>query len=144
MKENLKTPIHLWIVGILAVLWNSGGVFDFVMTNKRDEGYMEQLTSEHVVFLDAMPSWAIASWAVAVFAAFLASILLLMRKRIAVEIFTLGLIAMTISFFRNFVLADGGKIMGAGAALYMTIAIALIQILLVFYAVKMKAKGVLC
>ncbi len=143
MKENQKTPAHLWIVGIQAVLWNFGGVFDFIMTNIRDEGYMKKLTPEHIVLLDAMPGWAIASWAVAVFAAFLASILLLMRKKIAVEIFTLGLIAMTISYFHNFVLADGGKIMGRGAPLYVTILIAVIQILLVFYAVKMKAKGIL-
>ena len=27
-----KAPVHLWIVGILAVLWNAVGAFDYFAT----------------------------------------------------------------------------------------------------------------
>jgi hypothetical protein len=29
---NIVTPWHLWLVGVLALLWNSFGAFDYVMT----------------------------------------------------------------------------------------------------------------
>ena len=33
MNDNTsKTPVHLWIVGILALLWNAVDAFDFLAT----------------------------------------------------------------------------------------------------------------
>jgi len=31
-----KTPIHLWVVGILAILWNSIGAVDYLMTQTQN------------------------------------------------------------------------------------------------------------
>jgi hypothetical protein len=30
-----KTPLHLWIVAVLALLWNAVGAFDYVATQLR-------------------------------------------------------------------------------------------------------------
>ena len=32
MNQATKAPVHLWIVGILAVLWNAIGCFDYYAT----------------------------------------------------------------------------------------------------------------
>ena len=37
MNSSVKTPVHLWVVGILAVLWNSAGAFDYSATQFRVE-----------------------------------------------------------------------------------------------------------
>ena len=38
MDENTaQTPIHLWIVGGLATLWNAFGCYDYFMTRTRGE-----------------------------------------------------------------------------------------------------------
>jgi hypothetical protein len=42
------TPKHLWIVGVLALVWNSVGAFDYVMTETQNAGYMAQFTAEQV------------------------------------------------------------------------------------------------
>ncbi|MCP4895894.1 MAG: hypothetical protein GY906_02880, partial [bacterium] len=34
------TPIHLWIVGVLALLWNAMGAFDYLATQLKLEFYM--------------------------------------------------------------------------------------------------------
>jgi hypothetical protein len=31
-----KTPWHLWVVGILSLLWNAFGGYDYTMTQLRD------------------------------------------------------------------------------------------------------------
>ena len=36
----IKTPWHLWLVGVVAVLFNGIGVFDYVMSMTRGASYM--------------------------------------------------------------------------------------------------------
>ena len=33
--QTAKAPLHLWIVGVLAVLWNAIGAFDYSATQLR-------------------------------------------------------------------------------------------------------------
>ena len=40
MIETVKTPWHLWLVGVLSLLWNGVGAFVFVQTTTRGEAYM--------------------------------------------------------------------------------------------------------
>ncbi|WP_292093733.1 hypothetical protein [Brevundimonas sp.] len=35
MIERMKTPWHLWLVGVLSLLWSSYGAFDFIQTTTR-------------------------------------------------------------------------------------------------------------
>ena len=51
--SKTKTPIHLWIVSILAVLWNAMGAFDYIATQYRLESYMSQFTPEQLEYFYA-------------------------------------------------------------------------------------------
>ena len=35
-----SAPWHLWVVGIVSLLWNAFGAYDFIMTNTQGEAYM--------------------------------------------------------------------------------------------------------
>ena len=35
---SARAPAHLWIVGILALLWNCFGCYDYLMTAMRQHG----------------------------------------------------------------------------------------------------------
>ena len=37
----MKTPKHLWIVGILYLLWSTMGVLDFIMTHTNNQTWLE-------------------------------------------------------------------------------------------------------
>jgi hypothetical protein len=140
----LKTPWHIWLIGVIALLFNSIGVFDFVMSMARGAQYQASagMTPDQIAHYQAMPGWMTLVWAVGVFGAFLASILLLLRRKLALPVFVLSLAAFLVSLLYTYVLTDGGAVMGQ----QMAITSAVIAGLLVFfswYSRFMTARGVL-
>lgn len=102
----MKAPLHLWVIGLLMLLWNGMGAMDYVMTVSRDPDYLAQFTPERLAFLDAFPSWAKASWALAVWLYVLGSIFILLRSRHAVWMLTGGLFFMIVTTIHNLFLAE--------------------------------------
>ncbi|NNJ77956.1 MAG: hypothetical protein HKP19_01735, partial [Xanthomonadales bacterium] len=67
MQEHLvKTPFHLWLIGILAVLWNAIGAFDYTATQMQMDFYMSQFSEEQLAYFYGFPAWVDAAWAIAV------------------------------------------------------------------------------
>lgn len=144
IKANVRTPWHLWLVGVFAVLFNAIGVFDFVMAMWQGAAYMAKagMTPDQIAHYQNMPSWMTIVWAIGVFGAFLASILLLLRRRFALPVFSVSLAAFLVSLLYTYVLTDGGAVMGQ----QMAITSAVIAALLAFfigYARSMIARQVL-
>ena len=137
------TPRHLWIIGIIALLWNAMGAMDYVMTQTRNEAYMSQFTPEQLEFFYGFPGWVIAAWAIAVWGGLLGTVLLLLRKRLAVSVFLASLIAMVITVIQNYVLSNGLEVAGDPFALAFTAAIFLVAVALYFYARSMQKRGIL-
>jgi hypothetical protein len=139
---SIKVPRHLWIVGVLALLWNAIGAFDYTATQMRIESYMSQFTPEQLAYFYSFPSWVVAGWAIAVWASLLGSASLLLRKDWAVWLFGAALVGMAVTTIHNYVLTDGIKLMGAGGATFSAV-IWIIALALFFYARRMAARGVL-
>ena len=137
-----KAPIHLWIVGILALLWNAIGAFDYTATQMQMDFYMSQFTQEQLDYFYGFPAWADAAWAIAVWASLLASILLLLRKALAAWLFGLAILAMVVTSVYNFFLTDGMAVMGEGAMTF-TVVIWVIALFLYFYSGAMAKRRVL-
>ena len=81
MNEAVKTPWHLWAVGIISLLWNAFGAFDYVMTKLKNPEYMAAFTPEQQAYFYSFPLWANLGWALGVWGSVLGSILLLARRR---------------------------------------------------------------
>jgi hypothetical protein len=138
-----KTPWHLWVVAVLALLWNSGGAFDYVMTQTRNASYMSSFTPEQLAYFYGFPKWAIATWALSVWGGVLGSLLLLLRRRLAVLVFAASLAAMLPTFFHNFVLTDGLAVMGGLGGLLFAAVIVIAGVTLWLYARSLAAKDIL-
>ena len=140
----LKTPWHLWFVGVVAVLFNAIGVFDFVMSMAQGAEYQASagMTPEQIAHYQTMPSWMIVVWAVGVFGAFIASFLLLLRKKMAIPVFVISLAAFFISLLYTYVLTDGGAVMGQAMAIASAV-IAVLLLLFIGYSRRMSLQGVL-
>jgi hypothetical protein len=136
------TPAHLWIIGILAVVWNAIGAYDYTATQYKFESYMSQFTPEQLDYFYSFPVWMDAAWAIAVWAAVLGSIVLLMRKALAAWLFGISILGLGASTVYNFILSDGMAIMGEGAATFSAI-IWLIALFLYFYSSAMAKRRVL-
>lgn len=140
----IKTPWHLLAVGIFAALFNFIGVFDFTMAHVQGPKYLESagMTPPQVAHYMAMPIWATAIWAIGVFAAFIASLVLLLRRRAAYPLFVLSLAAFAVHLFYEYVLTNGGALMGQMMAITSAV-IAALLVLFAWYARAMTARGVL-
>ncbi len=142
MNETKKTPWHIWVVGIVSLLWNAMGALDYAMTQFRVESYMGQFTEEQLAFFYSFPSWVQATWAIAVWGAVLGSILILLRKKLAVPVFWVALIAMVLTSIHNFFLSEVSMtdIAGTGALVF-SLAIFVVSVLLVIYATVQSRNG---
>lgn len=140
-----KTPWHLWVVGALSLLWNAGGVVDFTMTQTRNEAYMKAFAPEQLAYFYGFPLWVIVAWGVATWGSMAGSLLLLLRRKLAVPVNGAVLLGMALTFGHNFILTDGLKIMGGegiGPVIF-TAAIVVVGVLLFVYARAMRQRGVL-
>ncbi len=45
-----RRPLHLWVIGVVALLWNAMDAFDYVMTQTKNEAYMSAFTLEQLSF----------------------------------------------------------------------------------------------
>jgi hypothetical protein len=140
---TVKVPWHTWLIGVFALLFNSIGVFDFMMSMVQGAEYLASagMTPAQIAHYQAMPPWMTVVWAVGVFGAFLASILLLLRKKLALPVFSVSLAAFLVSLLYTYVLTNGGAVMDR----QMAITSAVIAGLLVFfswYSRLMTARGV--
>jgi hypothetical protein len=140
--QTAKAPLHLWIVGVLAVLWNAIGAFDYTATQLRIEAYMSAFTPEQLAYFYGFPAWTVAAWAFGVWGALLGSIALLLRKAWAVWAFGISIAGMALTTIHNFVLTDGAALMGPGALAFSAV-IWVIALFLFFYARAMAKRGVL-
>jgi len=138
-----KAPWHFWVVGIVALLWNSVGAMDYFMTQTRNEGYMSQFTPEQLEYFYAFPTWLVALWAIAVWGGVLGALLLLARMRLAVTVFLVSLISMATTTVYSYGISNGMEVVGDTFSLVFTAVIFLIALSLYGYARTMHAKGIL-
>ncbi len=134
----VRTPTHLWIVGILSLLWNAFGCFNYLMAQT---GRLE-LTAEMQAWMDGFSTWMNAAWAIGVWFSLLGSLLLLARSRFAELAFGLSLAGLTANTLAQLVLnPPPGGVGPADLGILATIWVILIA--LIFYARTMRARGVL-
>lgn len=139
-----RTPWHLWLVGVLSLLWNAMGAFDYVMTQTRNADYLAQFTPEQQAYFVSFPLWVQGTWAIAIFGSVLGSILLLLRNRHAVTAFWVAMLAMIATTIHNFILGDTKMFEIVDTiALVFTAAIFVVAVLLVYYSTRMRGRGVL-
>jgi len=140
-----KTPWHLWLVGGIAILFNSIGAFDHVMSMAQGRGhYMASagMTAAQIAHYEEMPVWMTAVWTIGVWSAMLASVLLLLRRKLALPVFALSLAAFLLSLVYSYVLTDGGAILGRPMAITSAVITAMLLFFL-WYSWREAKRGVL-
>lgn len=142
MSKAVSVPKHLWIVGILALLWNLMGAVDYVMTQTRNEAYMAQFDQAQLDYFYGVPVWFVFFWALAVWGSVLGSVLLLLRKRGAVGVFAVSFVSMLVTTVYSYGLSNGREVMGATGMVF-SLVIFVVALGLVLYSQAMRGRGVL-
>ena len=146
--ETTRTPIHLWIVGVIATLWNGFGCFDYFMTRTKGAAYIESMMptidgDAMMAYINSFPIWAAFGWGLGVWAGLVGSILLLVRHRWAVAVLGLSLIGAVIGIGYQLANPVGIVEVSQGVNGMMSYIIIVIAVALFVYARAMQRKGVL-
>ena len=141
---STPTPMHLWIVGILSLLWNAFGAYDYLMTELGNAAYLESIGfgPEEQAWMAAFPVWAVALWAIGVWGSVAGSILLLLRSRHAATAFILSLAGSLGSFGYQFT-SDKPASLESGLPVVMPVVIVILIVAQWYYARRQAAAGVL-
>jgi hypothetical protein len=143
MDGSTKSPVHLWIVGILSALWNAFGCYDYLMTQTGNAAYLAMSTPAYRAYSDSYPMWMDTAWAFGVWGALAGSLLLLARSRHAVTAFAVSLLGLAIGTTYQYVLSSPPPEMSSGMMVGMNLAIWAVAIALLVYALRMRRNGVL-
>lgn len=139
----VKTPLHLWFVGTVAVLWNAVGVFDYLMKKLEVSWYMAEFTPTQIEYFANYPAWATAFWAIGVWCALGGSIAILLRSQAAVPLYAFSLIGLAgTTVYTNF-MSDGMAAMDGFGYVLFSLAIWVILVGLLLYSLAMRKRGVL-
>jgi len=138
-----RAPSHLWIVGILALLWNAFGCYDYLMTVIGDQAYLAKMSTDQLTYMDSLPSWLTAFWALGVWGGLVGSILLLMRNRYSVWAYGLSFIGAIVGMgYQMFVVKMPASMTG-GAMAFLPWVIIIVAAFLLWYSRSEEKKGVL-
>lgn len=141
MRLTRATPWHLWAVGVVALLWNGYGGYDYVMTQTNNAAYLAQFTAEQRAYFDSFPLWMEAVWAIGVWGGVLGAVLLLLRSKWAFQAFLASLIAFAVSVVFG-QMSGGSAVMGMTGMVFSAV-IFVLGLIFVMYSRMMTRKGVL-
>ena len=137
------TPWHLWLVGILGLLWSLMGVVSFMLTEMKVEAVMSRYPQAQRDYFESFPMWAVVVWAIGVFGGVIGCILLLLKKRLASPVLLVSLIGAIASNLGGLFLLGGMKVMQETGGVGFTAVPIVIGAFLAYYAHAVKKKGVL-
>ena len=140
---SARTPVHVWVVGIFGALWNGYACYEYLMTNMKNEAFLAHVPADQLAYMNALPVWLTAFWAIGVWGGLAASLLLLMRSRYSVLLYGLSLIGAVVGLGYQMFMTDRPASMTQGAMAIIPWMIIAICLALFLYARAMAAKGVL-
>ena len=137
---SVKPPTWLWVVSIIALLWNLAGVGAYLSQAFTPDDVFAQMEQAVQDLINQTPAWATAAFAVAVWGGALGSLLLILRRKLAHTVLIISLVGILVQMFYNFFMSNSMEVYGPDGAI-MPIMVILIGVGLVLFAKKGKAVG---
>lgn len=134
-----KTPWHVWVVGVLTLLWNSIGGFSYTMTRLGKLADLGMGEAE-IAYFASHPVWANTFWALGVWGAIAGSVLILLRSRFAVHAVVVALIGLAGSNTYQYAMSDIPESLQSPA---LTLMIWVSTLFMLWYAMRQSKAGVL-
>ena len=143
-----RTPIHLWIIGGLSLLWSCFGAYDYLMTRMRNADYLASAMpgvdpQAALAWIDRFPLYAQLGWGLGVWMGLLGSVMLLVRSRWSVGAYGLSLVGAVLGLGYQIVAAPPLEGAHGPMMTVMPYVIILLALGLFLYARAMAKKGLL-
>ena len=140
MSNLTKAANWFLVVVVLAIIWNAMGVTAYIMSvTMSTEDFLKLSQAEQDIH-NATPAWAKGAFAFAVFGGLLGSLLLLLKKSLALPVLIVSFIAILVQMYNAFFIQDSFAVFGPGGTI-MPIMVIVIAALLIWLAKSAKAKN---
>ncbi|MEM7701864.1 MAG: hypothetical protein AAF251_07995 [Pseudomonadota bacterium] len=137
--DRPSAPWHLWAVGVLTLLWNSIGGFSYTMTRLGKLADLGMGEAE-IAYFASHPAWANTFWALGVWGAIAASVLILLRSRFAVQATLVAIVGLLGSNTYQYAMSDIPESLQSPT---LTLLIWATTLFMLFYASRQTRAGVL-
>lgn len=137
-----KAPASVWVVGVLALLWNLVGVGMFLFQTLLPDAALQSMPPDQRAVYEATPAWLYVFYGVATIGGALGALGLLLRRRWAVAVFLVALLALVLQVVGSLLATPAWSIGGAGMLVFPVILI-VIATLLWWFTRRMARRGVL-
>ena len=144
-----STPWHLWVVGVLALLWHAGGANDYIQVQTGNADYIGDMARaygmEAQAVMDYYAGWSWighSAWAIGIWGGVLGCVLLLLRLRFAFHAFAASLLGTLATLIYRLANPLEGVETGT-AQIVFTIAIFAVTVALMHYSRVQAARSVL-
>lgn len=127
-----KPPSYFWIIAVSALIWNLLGVIAYLTQVYTPDLLKASMTEEQIELFDSTPSFINGAFAIAVWAGFLASIFLLMRKTLAHFIFLVSLVGVVLQLGYHLFFTASFEVYGAKGFITPFITLGISVFLIVF------------
>jgi len=137
VKPN--APWHIWVVGILTLLWDGAGAYTIMMAQA---ARLPGLTPDEIAYYAKQSLWFVIVTDFALVTAIAAGVALLLRSRHAVGLFAISLIAILQTNAWDLG-AETSRALASRGALIATCVIVVLAGLQLWYAMATKKRAVL-
>jgi len=139
MSESKKPNVGFWVISSIALIWNLMGVINYIAQAYMTEEMKAAIPSTQREYIENVPVWATAAFAIAVFAGFFGCLSLLLRKKIAKLLLLISLLGVAVQMSHGF-MSGIEDVYGPGGVA-MPIMIIGLSIFLVWYSRFVDSKG---
>lgn len=142
MSDELNSgpSTNFWIIGGAALVWNLIGLAIYISEVTAGPEAFASYTEAQQAFLLGKPAWATSAFAIAVSTGVLGSLLLLLRKSLAIIMFAASLLGIIVQNVHAFGLANGLEVWGPTGLILPAILI-VVGVALLMYARAANAKN---
>lgn len=114
VKTRQVLPWHTWVLGLIFLLFGLASGFDHVMSITKGESYYRAsgMTEEQIVYFSSVPLWVVIAWTASVWGSLFGASALLLRRRIALQLFTISVAGSLAYILYSYLLSEGQAAMG--------------------------------
>jgi len=103
---KIKVPVWFYILAVILLIWNLLGLGNFYNHVTMTDEKLLSMPQEQRALFQNFPVWALVGFALAVFGGIIASVLLLLKKKIALQFFIISLVGIIIHLAHSFTVVD--------------------------------------
>lgn len=141
MSSQIKPRRFYWVVSWIGTLWNLLWATDYILTKMENPTYIANIPADAWAYLQSLPLWVMGLLAIAVWSGLCGWLMMLLRKRLAVKLFTVSFFALLANF--AYLIPTGGwALQGTAGQVFLGV-VAVFALFGVWFSRNMRAKGIL-